>query len=111
MRVSGVPAPQMVAPAAGGKVTPVTNHGISLGDNSAWCTDSEGRVTAVSSAEFDQLRVCSVVGPGGMMIIPPQGVAIRITGLPEGGCRVEAIPEIRQRVSKGDVRIGVRKQL
>ena len=44
----------------------------------------------VISSDF---RVYTEVGPGGWMVIPPQKAAIRITGLAEGGCRVEMLDE------------------
>jgi hypothetical protein len=59
--------------------------------------------------DFDAVRIYHEVSPGGFMIIPPQDVAIRITGLAEGGCRIEAIPDIRTGTAKGPVRLGVRK--
>jgi hypothetical protein len=45
----------------------------------------------MADGEFNTLRVWHKVSPGGTMIIPPQVVTIRITGLAEGGCRVEVI--------------------
>lgn len=60
--------------------------------------------------DFDAVPVCDEVSPGGVMVIPPQYVSLRITGLAEGGCRIEAIPPgIRERKSRGSVKIGVRK--
>lgn len=41
---------------------------------------------------FDAARVYHGLGPGETMVIP-EGVAVRITGLPGGGCRVEVLDE------------------
>ena len=61
------------------------------------------------ASDFDAVQIYHEVSPGGFMIIPPQDVTIKITGLAEGGCRIEAIPDIRNVRAKGPVKRGVRK--